>query len=70
MDFKTYWQSMPMRRREAYAKRAGVSARYIDKRLIHGYRTPRLETIERLARASSGKFSVGDLAGWFSRAAK
>lgn len=70
MDFKTYWQGMPMARRARYAARARVSTSYIDKRLIHGYRTPRLDTIERLARASRGLFSVGDLASWFARVAR
>lgn len=64
-DLKSYWQSMPTKSRQAYADRAGLSYYYIDKRVIHRYVTPSIETIERLARASRGRLTTPGLVTWF-----
>lgn len=65
MDFKAYFLNLDQVERERYAKRAGTSAAYIQQHLLHRRKTPRRETLQRLAQASKGQVSYDDLIRFF-----
>lgn len=74
MDFKEWFLSLSDDDRERYARDAGTTAGYIRVHLIGRRKIPRPDLLRRLAEASNGKFSphgkftVGDLLGFFYKA--
>lgn len=63
-NFKTYYRSLSKKQREAYAKRAKTSTGYIEL-LLTKNRTPRKQTMERLAKASRGACSYEVIVDYF-----
>jgi len=65
MDFKLYYRQLDREQRKAFANRAQTSTRYIENHLMFRRRIPRPDMLERLAAASQGKVSYGDLVTFF-----
>lgn len=63
--FKGWYRSLTSEEKAAFAHRANVSRAYIENHLVFRRRTPRPETMERLAVASLGRLSYADMVRFF-----
>lgn len=64
-SFKLWYRGLTSEEKSAFADRAKVSRAYIETHLVYRRRTPRPETMRRLAAASLGRLSYTDVVRFF-----
>ena len=66
MDFYTFWRGLSDDEQSRFANAVGLSKRYIAIHLIYAYKTPRLQTLQKMADASHGKLTFAGLCDFFA----
>lgn len=65
MNFYDYWQGLTTEQKQAFAEKCELSAYYISNQLIYGYKSPKLSTLDKMAKASDGVLTYNDLCNFF-----
>ncbi|AKG08410.1 hypothetical protein AAX06_09955 [Moraxella bovoculi] len=68
MNFYEFWKALNADEQQAFADECGLSVNYIGNQLIYRNKSPRLGTLEKMAKASKGVFSYHDLCDFFKPA--
>ncbi len=64
-NLHTYWRGLNDEQKNSFAERAGLSTDYIETHLIHKRKTPPLERLMQMAKASNGRLSFHGLCDFF-----
>lgn len=65
MNFYEYWKSLSIDEQQSFADECDLSVNYIRHQLVYRNKSPRLATLEKMAKASKGVFSYHDLCDFF-----
>lgn len=60
-----YWRSLNDEQKKGFADKAGLSMDYIETHLIHKRKTPPLDRLMQMAKASNGRLSYHGLCDFF-----